>query len=190
VGLILRSAQAQLGAAADPALAQTLEQAFEELNAGLSELRTLARGLHPAILTDSGLVPALRALTERSPVPVKLAASSLGRLAGPVETAVYFVVAEALNNVVKHADATAAQVTLEHADGKLIVTITDDGAGGAIVGAGSGLHGLADRVVALGGRLELDSPARHGTRLRAELPSAGRPATLSAPRSPKARLAH
>ena len=172
-GLMLRSAQAQLGATADPALAQTLEQAVEELTAGLGDLRTLARGLHPAILTDAGLVPALQALTDRSPVPVKLAAPSLGRLPGLVETAVYFVVSEALNNVVKHAGATAAQVTLDHADGKLIVTITDDGAGGAIVGAGSGLRGLADRVAALGGRLKLDSPVRHGTRLRAELPSRG-----------------
>jgi signal transduction histidine kinase len=170
VGLMLRSAQARLGPAADPALQRALEQAVEELHAGLGELRTLARGLHPAILTDEGLVPALRALADRSPVRVTLAAPTLGRLPGPVETAAYFVVSEALANVVKHAGAAAAQVTLEHADGTLIVTITDDGAGGAVVGAGSGLRGLADRVAALDGRLELHSPARHGTRLRAELP--------------------
>jgi signal transduction histidine kinase/DNA-binding response OmpR family regulator len=170
VGLMLRSAQARLGPAADPALAHTLEQAAGELRAGLGELRALARGLHPVILTDDGLVPALRALAGRSPVPVKLAAPALGRLPGPVETAAYFIVSEALNNVTKHAAATTAQVTLEHADGKLIVTVTDDGTGGAMVGAGSGLRGLADRVAALDGRLELHSPARHGTRLRAELP--------------------
>ncbi|HYB47786.1 MAG TPA: histidine kinase, partial [Streptosporangiaceae bacterium] len=170
VGLMLRSAQARLGPAADPALQRVLEQSVEELHAGLGELRTLARGLHPAILTDEGLVPALRALADRSPVPVTLAAAALGRLPGPVETAAYFVVSEALANVVKHAGATAAQVTLEQADGTLTVMITDDGAGGAVVGAGSGLRGLADRVAALDGRLELHSPARHGTRLRAELP--------------------
>jgi signal transduction histidine kinase len=170
VGLILRSAQARPGSAADPALQRVLEQAVQELQAGLGELRTLARGLHPAILTDEGLVPALRALADRSPVRVTLAAAALGRLPGPVETAAYFVVSEALANVVKHAGATAAQVTLEHADGTLIVTIADDGAGGAVVGAGSGLRGLADRVAALEGRLELHSPARQGTRLRAELP--------------------
>lgn len=170
VGLMLRSAQARLGSDADPALNRALAQAVAELQAGLAELRTLARGLHPAILSDEGLVPALRALAGRSPVPVKLAAPALGRLPGPVETAAYFVVSEALTNVVKHADATAAQVTLEHADGMLIVTITDDGAGGASMGAGSGLRGLADRVAALDGRLELHSPAGDGTWLRAELP--------------------
>jgi len=170
VGLMLRSAQARLGPAADPTLKRTLQQAVEELQAGLGELRALARGLHPTILTDEGLIPALRALASRSPVPVKLAAPTLGRLPGPVETAAYFVVSEALTNVVKHADATAAQVTLEHTDGTLTVTVTDDGAGGANLGAGSGLRGLADRAAALDGRLELRSAARHGTSLRIELP--------------------
>jgi len=170
VGLMLRSAQARLGPAADPALVHVLQQAVEELHAGLGELRALARGLHPAILTNEGLIPALRALVSRSPVPVQLVAPALGRLPGPVETAAYFVVSEALNNVIKHADASAAQVTLENQDGKLVVTITDDGAGGANLGVGSGLSGLADRVAALDGRLDLCSPARHGTRLRAELP--------------------
>ena len=171
VGLMLRSAQARLGPAADPALAHALQQAVEELRAGLGELRALARGLHPAILSDEGLVPALRALTSRSPVPVKLTAPALGRLPGPIETAAYFVVSEALTNVIKHADATAAQVTIERrADGRLTVTITDDGAGGAMAGTGSGLRGLADRVAALDGGLELRSLAGHGTCLRAELP--------------------
>ena len=170
VGLMLRSAQARLGPAADPALRRALEQAAGELRAGLGELRALARGLHPAILSDEGLVPALRALTSRSPVPVTLTAPPLGRLPGPVETAAYFAVSEALTNVIKHAAAAAAQVTLEHADGTLILTITDDGAGGASLGAGSGLRGLADRVAALDGRLELRSPAGQGTCLRAELP--------------------
>jgi signal transduction histidine kinase/DNA-binding response OmpR family regulator len=169
-GLMLRSAQARLGPGADPALARALEQAAGELRAGLGELRALARGLHPVILTDEGLVPALRALAGRSPVPVTVTAPPLGRLPGSAETAAYFIVSEALTNVTKHATAAAAQVTLEYADGTLIVTVTDDGAGGARLGAGSGLRGLADRVAALDGRLELDSPAGHGTRLRAELP--------------------
>jgi signal transduction histidine kinase len=170
VGLMLRSAQARLGPAADPALAHVLQQAVEELRAGLGELRALARGLHPAILSDEGLVPALRALTSRSPVPVKLTASPVGRLPGPVETTAYFVVSEALTNVIKHADASAVQVTIEQANGRLIVTVTDDGAGGAEAGAGSGLRGLGDRVAALDGGLELRSPAGQGTCLRAELP--------------------
>jgi signal transduction histidine kinase/DNA-binding response OmpR family regulator len=170
VGLMLRSAQARLGPDADPALAGTLQQAVEELRAGLGELRALARGLHPTILSDEGLVPALRALAGRSPVPVRLAAPALGRLPRPVETAAYFIVSEALTNVVKHAAAAAAQITLDHAGGKLAVTISDDGVGGAMARADSGLSGIADRVAALDGRLEVCSPDGHGTSLRVELP--------------------
>jgi signal transduction histidine kinase len=170
VGLILRSAQAKPGAQADPEVARVLAQGIEELQAGLAELRTLARGLHPAILSEEGLVPALRALTSRSPVPVKLLAPALGRLSGPVETAAYFVVSEALTNVVKHANASRAQVRVERDDGVVIVEIVDDGSGGAAIDAGSGLRGLSDRVAALDGQLGVDSPTRGGTRVRCELP--------------------
>jgi signal transduction histidine kinase len=170
VGLILRSAQAKPGAQADPELARVLAQGIEELRAGLAELRALARGLHPAILSEEGLVPALRALTSRSPLPVKLLAPALDRLPGPVETAAYFVVSEALTNVVKHANASRAQVTVERRDGVLIVEVADDGSGGAALDAGSGLRGLSDRIAALDGRLALNSPARGGTQVRCELP--------------------
>jgi PAS domain S-box-containing protein len=172
VGLILRSAQAQLDARANPPLERTLEQAVAELQAGLSELRALARGLHPAILTDEGLVPALRSLASRSAVPAALRAPPLERLPGAIETAAYFVVAEALTNVTKHAAATRAWITVERDNGTLIIDVSDDGAGGAALDAGSGLRGLSDRVVALGGRLELHSTGRGGTRLRAALPCA------------------
>jgi PAS domain S-box-containing protein len=172
LGLILRSAQGQLGAGADPALADTLRDAVEELQAGLGELRALARGLHPAILTEEGLVPALRALVARCPVPVKLLDAPVGRLPGLVETAAYFVVSEALANVVKHAPASSARVSVERGDGTLIVEVIDDGPGGARFDAGSGLRGLADRVAAVDGRLEVHSPPRGGTRVSCELPCA------------------
>jgi signal transduction histidine kinase len=172
LGLILRSAQAQLDAGAGPALQRALDEAIAELKAGLSELRALARGLHPTLLTDEGLLPALRALTGRSPVPVKLLGPPLGRLPRAVETAAYFVVAEALTNVAKHAATASVLVTVEFADGTLIVEVTDDGSGGATIDAGSGLRGLSDRIAALDGRVQLDSPIGRGTRLRAELPCA------------------
>ena len=172
LGLILRSAQAQLDAGADPALQRALDEAIAELKAGLSELRALARGLHPTLLTDEGLLPAVRALSGRSRVPVKLLGPPLGRLPRAVETAAYFVVAEALTNVAKHAATASVLVTVEFADGTLIVEVTDDGSGGATIDAGSGLRGLSDRIAALDGRVQLDSPIGRGTRLRAELPCA------------------
>ena len=170
VGLILRSAQAKLGSDANPEVARVLAEGIEELQAGLAELRALARGIHPAILSDEGLVPALRALTGRSPVPVKLQTPPLSRLPGPVETTAYFVVSEALTNVVKHANASRALVSVERTDGVVIVEIADDGAGGAAIDAGSGLRGLSDRVAALDGRLAVDSPTGGGTRVHCELP--------------------
>jgi PAS domain S-box-containing protein len=172
VALILRAAQAQLDAAANPALAHSLAQAVDELKAGLAELRALARGLHPAILTDEGLVPALQALAGRAPGQVQLRADAIGRLPGPVETAAYFVVSEALTNVAKHAATAAARVTVERHDGTLTVEIADDGPGEAKIDAGSGLRGLTDRVAALDGHLELHSPPGAGTRVRCELPCA------------------
>jgi PAS domain S-box-containing protein len=171
-GLMLRSAQDRLSGGSDRELERELGQAIDELQAGLGELRALARGLHPAILTEEGLVPALRALVARSPMPVKLDAGPVGRLPSPVETAAYFVVSEALTNVVKHAAASSAQVTVECRDSILVVEVTDDGSGGAAIDAGSGLPGLCDRVTALDGRLDLQGPAEGGTRLSVELPCA------------------
>lgn len=170
VGATLRSAQAQLDPVAEPDLARTLAQAVSELEAGTDELRALARGLHPAVLTDEGLVAALGALADRSPVPVTYRAGSLGSLPPALESTAYFVVSEALTNVIKHARASHVQVAVErNADG-VLVEVSDDGIGGADVEAGTGLRGLSDRVAALGGHLRLDSPARGGTLLRATLP--------------------
>jgi signal transduction histidine kinase len=136
----------------------------------LAELRELAQGLHPGILIERGLAPAPAALAARAPVPVDLTVGLDDRLPEPVEVATYYVVAEALTNVAKYARASAARVSVERADGELLVTVADDGIGGADGTAGSGLRGLADRVEALGGRLELRSPAGSGTTVRARLP--------------------
>jgi len=173
VASILRSACAQVDPDARPDLARTLAQAVDELEAGTGELGTLARGLHPAVLTDEGLVAALGALASRSGVPVSLRTDSLGTLPSELEAAAYFVVAEALTNVVKHACASHAQVTVRrHADG-IQVEVSDDGIGGASIETGTGLRGLSDRVAALGGSLRMISPPQTGTLLRAELPFAG-----------------
>jgi signal transduction histidine kinase len=170
VGSILRSAREGLDQAVNPDLARTLELAIDELETGVEELRSLARGLHPAILTDEGLVAALGALASRSPVPVRLRADSLGALPPAVESAAYFVVSEALTNVVKHARAAHAQVTLERNAADVLIEVSDDGRGGATLEPEGGLRGLSDRVAALGGHLRMVSPVGYGTLLRAELP--------------------
>jgi signal transduction histidine kinase len=160
---------------ADPADAEVpelLERAFEELKTGLAELRELARGIHPPLLTEQGLEPALRALADRAPVPVTLAADRGERLPQPVEVAAYFVVAEALANVAKYAQATEATVAVRRFNGSVTVDVTDDGVGGADAAVGSGLRGLEDRVSALDGTLSVDSPAGRGTRLHVEIPVA------------------
>ena len=166
LALLLRSARNR----ADGELADLLDRAQEELGTSLEELRELARGIHPAVLTDRGLEPALEALTSRVPVPVTLEISSDGRLPEPVESAAYFVVSEALANVAKYAQATQATVAVRRANGSLTVDVTDDGVGGADATDGSGLRGLADRLAALDGTLSLESPAGRGTRLHAEIP--------------------
>jgi PAS domain S-box-containing protein len=143
--------------------------AIDELAAGLEELRELAGGLHPAVLAERGLRAALEALVLRTPVDVELRALPEHRLAEPVEAAAYYVVAEALANVNKHAEACRVIVRATADDGRLVVEVTDDGRGGADA-EGRGLRGLADRVEALGGRLALDSPDGAGTRLLAEIP--------------------
>jgi signal transduction histidine kinase len=167
LALLLRSARKR---ADDPQLAELLDQAQAELNTSLEELRELARGIHPAVLTDRGLEPALAALTSRAPLPVELAVADGERLPEPVESAAYFVVSEALTNVAKYARATHATVAVRRANGRVTVDVTDDGVGGADAAGGSGLRGLADRLAALDGTLRLDSPAGHGTRLHAEIP--------------------
>jgi signal transduction histidine kinase len=146
-----------------------LASARGELMHALEELRELARGIHPAILTDRGLEPAIEALVARTPVPVEYEVST-GALPPAVEAASYYVVAEALTNVVKYADASHATVRLARENGELQIEVRDDGKGGAQATPGSGLSGLADRVGAADGTLTVTSPPGDGTLVRAELP--------------------
>ena len=151
-------------------LGADLEHIEAGLAAALGELREIARGIHPAILADGGLRPALRALARRSPVPVDLTLPATGRLPDQVEVSAYYVVAEALTNAAKHARASAVSVELQVAGDALRVSVRDDGDGGADFTMGTGLTGLKDRVEAIGGRIFLDSPRGAGTSLRVELP--------------------
>jgi signal transduction histidine kinase len=172
VGLALLLRTARTRATGDGELAALLDRAQAELQTSLGELRELARGIHPAVLTERGLAPALDGLVSRAPVPVTVEADTDERLPGPVESAAYFVVSEALANVAKYARASHATVRVRRANGRVTVDVTDDGVGGADAARGSGLRGLADRVAALDGTLSLDSPPGRGTRLRAEIPCA------------------
>jgi signal transduction histidine kinase len=142
-----------------------------ELAESLEELRELARGLHPAALTDHGLDVALGSLAARAPVPVRLAVCGSGPAPGPAEVAAYYIVSEALTNIAKYARASAAHVHVTRRDADLVVEVVDDGVGGADAGRGSGLRGLADRVEALGGQLVVLSPEGAGTVVRAEIPT-------------------
>jgi signal transduction histidine kinase len=152
--------------------AELIDASIDELKLSLAELRELAHGIHPAVLTERGLEPAVRGLTARAPVPVELVASLGGPLPAAVETAAYFVVSEGLTNVAKYARAAHATVRMERVDGRLLLEVSDDGIGGAAASAGSGLRGLSDRVAALDGALEVTSPPGGGTTLRVELPCA------------------
>ena len=171
VGVALLLGHARRRVDTDPVETATLlDRAMVELKAGLGELRDLARGIHPAVLTERGLEPALHALASRAPVPVAIETHSEQRLPAPVEVAAYFVVAEALANVAKYAQATEATVAIRRANGSVTVEVTDDGIGGADAAQGSGLRGLGDRVAALDGTLSLESPPGRGTRLHVEIP--------------------
>jgi PAS domain S-box-containing protein len=152
-----------------PERGELLEQAIDELASGLEEIRELASGLHPSVLSERGLVPALEALALRAPLSVQLELSLETPLAEQLEAAAYYLVAEAIANVQKHAGARHAVVRATIERDELHLEVVDDGVGGADEG-GFGLRGLADRVEALGGRLTLDSPPRSGTRLRAHIP--------------------
>ena len=155
----------------DPAAAEAmLTSVGEDLKLALEELRELARGLHPAVLTDRGLEPALQSLATRAPFRVKIVGVPSLRLDEGVEAAVYYVVAESLTNAAKHADASEARVEISKTEDAIVVEIRDNGRGGASMDRGSGLRGLADRIDALGGRLELQSPSGDGTIVRATLP--------------------
>jgi signal transduction histidine kinase len=154
----------------DPDAAQELEAARHELDQALGELRKLARGIHPSVLSDRGLHAALEGLAGSAPLPVELAGTPDERLPEPVESAAYFVVAEALTNVAKYSEATHVNVNVTRDDGEVVVEVYDDGVGGADPAKGSGLRGLLDRVSALDGTLEVDSQPGRGTRVRAVVP--------------------
>jgi signal transduction histidine kinase len=168
LALALQMARARVSAD-DPELAVTLDRAGSELERGLAELRELARGIHPTVLTEDGLSAAIGALAERSAVPVTVVVVDR-RFDPAIEAAAYYVVAEALTNVAKHASGASAWVSVDERDGALHVEVRDDGPGGAEGSMGSGLQGLADRVAAVGGRITVDSPVGGGTTLHAEIP--------------------
>ena len=154
----------------DEAAAATVDALSEKLATALAELRELARGIHPVILTERGLVPAVAALAQRAPVPVEANISIHDRLTPAIESAAYFVVAEALTNVAKYAQAENVIVDLRRQGEEVIVLVEDDGVGGADIETGTGLRGLVDRLSALDGTLELETPEGGGTRLIARIP--------------------
>jgi len=172
VALAMKLRLARRRAQGQPEIAALLDEASADLQASLDELRELARGIHPAVLTDRGLRPALEMLASRAPVPVEIAGAVPDDLEPRLATAIYFVASEALTNVAKYARAEQASVTVGCVGDRVVVEVADDGIGGADIASGSGLRGLADRVAALDGRLELRSPPGAGTRLRAEIPLA------------------
>ncbi|MET0972203.1 MAG: GAF domain-containing protein [Thermoleophilaceae bacterium] len=168
LALNLRILQSNLDGDTDAA--RELEAARSELEQTLGELRDLARGIHPSVLTDRGLEAALSGLVGRSPVPVELDADGCEGLPDPVQTTVYFVVAEALTNAFKYASCDLVLVRVRVDGGWVMADVRDDGVGGTDAGRGSGLRGLADRVAALGGTLEIESPVGEGTTIRARVP--------------------
>jgi signal transduction histidine kinase len=168
LGLELRAAQRRLGPDAGE-VGAVLGAAVEELQRALDELRDLAQGLHPSVLTQNGLAGALEALAANASIPVSLAQVPSERLPEPIEATAYFVACEALTNAVKHAGASLITISAIRRNGRLVIEVADDGAGGAD-GNGSGLRGLADRVEAHGGRLSIESRAGEGTRVIGELP--------------------
>jgi signal transduction histidine kinase len=170
LSLDLRLLERDLGA--DPGVKQRLDEAQEEITLSLEELRAVARGIHPAVVTGHGLGVALEQVAARAPLPVRLTVDTDGRLPEHVEVATYYVVTESLANVAKHARATVSSVDVRRNGAGLVVEIVDDGVGGADSERGTGLRGLADRVEALGGRLRVWTPVGGGTRVKAEIPCA------------------
>jgi signal transduction histidine kinase len=170
VALSLELGMIEKQLAGDPETSGRLDQARREIAASLAELRELARGIHPAVVTGHGLTVALESLAARSPLPVRLSMDVEERVPEAVEVAAYYLVSESLTNVAKYAEASAATVDVRRVNGELVVEVVDDGVGGADTEAGSGLRGLADRVEALDGRLRVWSPTGGGTRVRAEIP--------------------
>jgi signal transduction histidine kinase len=157
---------------ADPEAGTRIDHARDEIALSLEELRELARGLHPAVVSGHGLAVALESLAVRATLPVRLNVELEGRLPEPLEVAAYYLVSESLANIGKHAQATSATIDVTRRDGEVVIEVVDNGIGGADTEGGSGLRGLADRVEALDGRLRVWTPLGHGTRVRAEIPCA------------------
>src|SRR4051794_39746999 len=172
LSMALRLAQARVRDGKPDELLPILEAASAEVREALDELRDLARGIHPTLLSGSGLQPALESLAQRSPLPTTVAACPVRRFAEAAEVAAYYVVSESIANAIKHARASRVTVTVTAERESLKVSVADDGSGGARVGRGSGLRGLADRIAALNGRLEVISPPGGGTTIAAEIPCA------------------
>lgn len=154
----------------DAEIETLLREADGEVQGALEEIRALARGLHPAILSEDGLAAALAALTRRSPIPVEITSVPAGRLPGEIERAAYFLAAEGIANAAKHAGASRVRVGVQRSDRQAVVLVDDDGVGGAQLTSGGGLNGLRDRIEALGGSFVLSSERGAGTELRAEIP--------------------
>jgi signal transduction histidine kinase len=171
LALDLKRAQGNLDGRADPEVERLLAAAADEVKVAVEELRQLAGGIHPGILTQGGLAVALAALANKAPVPVTVDAN-VDRLKPELESTAYFVASEALTNVAKHAHASSASIRACVENGKLVIEVSDNGVGGAAADGGTGLRGLADRVEAQGGRLRIESPAGGGTRVRGEIPCA------------------
>jgi len=170
VALSLELSMLKRHLADDAQASQQLERARGEITASLEELRAVARGLHPAVLSGHGLEVALQSIAAHSPAPVQLSVTLEGRLPEQIEVAAYYVVSESLANIAKHAQAGTVRVEVSRAAELVVVEVVDDGVGGADTELGSGLRGLADRVEAHGGRLRVWSPPGGGTRVRAEMP--------------------
>ena len=159
-----------MGPGADPATREAVTQAVKDLSEAIGELRDLARGIHPAVLSEAGLQTALGSLLDRSPLPARLDVRLAEEPPAAVAAAAYFAISEALTNVLKHARATDVLVEVTESGGTLRILVMDDGVGGVDPRAGSGLRGLADRIDAAGGTLGVTSPASGGTRLEVSLP--------------------
>jgi PAS domain S-box-containing protein len=172
LAMSLRVARARLGADADPEALAVLDELRAELQGALAELRDLARGIHPAVLTEQGLRNALESLVLRTPLPAQILSCPRHRLAPMIETGIYYLVAEALTNAIKHADASVVTIAVTEEGGTVVVEVRDDGRGGAAIEVGTGLRGLDDRVASLDGVLTVVSPPGGGTCVSAELPCA------------------
>jgi len=187
LGLAVRAAEASLPPERDDLRAQ-LSAVAAGLVAAVEDLQEISRGIHPAILSKGGLGPALRVLAHRSPIPVDLDIATDTRLTEPIEVAAYFVASEALANAAKHSQASRIDVILEQRERSLLLSVRDDGVGGADSTRGSGLVGLTDRVEALGGSIGIQSGEQNGTQITAELPlelESPQPAGQEAARTPK-----